>query len=196
MSQRGLSGGPAVDPLNLSTAPTAGNNFFGRSPDVPHVAPVSSGSCATARVRPSPWNGSTPWAALPRSPPPTRGRSTASPNPTPRIAPSSCSLPSMLLERAARLLPPPRIHRRRYHGLLAPHTSAGLSSSPASTRCSRSSSPLRGRDEDPRLPHRSPHGPGHPPPPEAAPPTPARRSRSGAAPGRTPPRSDARLRPR
>jgi hypothetical protein len=26
-----------------------------------------------------------------------------------------------LLERIARLVPPPRIHRHRYHGLFAPH---------------------------------------------------------------------------
>ena len=30
--------------------------------------------------------------------------------------------PLELLERLARLIPPPRIHRHRYHGLLAPHT--------------------------------------------------------------------------
>jgi hypothetical protein len=30
--------------------------------------------------------------------------------------------PLELLERLARLIPPPRVHRHRYHGLLVPHT--------------------------------------------------------------------------
>jgi hypothetical protein len=59
--------------------------------------------------------------------------------------------PLDLLERLARFVPPPRVHRHRYHGVLAPNAtlrpqvvaigrpaSAGPSFSRASTRCFRS----------------------------------------------------------
>ena len=78
------------------------------------TAPGWSGCCAIARARPSPWSGSSRSA--------TTSSSIASPKPQPDGRTELRLTPLELIERLAALIPPPRLHRHRYHGVLAPNS--------------------------------------------------------------------------
>lgn len=77
------------------------------------TAPGRSACYAIAPARPSPWSGSTSS--------PMTSSSIASSGTSPTGAPSCGEPPLELLERLAEIIhPPPRLHRHRYHGVLAP----------------------------------------------------------------------------
>ena len=76
--------------------------------------PDVSGCCAIAPAHRSPWNGyanSIPNACSTRAPSPVRGGN------GPLLL-----TPLELLDRLAALVPPPRVHRHRYFGVLAPNS--------------------------------------------------------------------------
>jgi len=83
---------------------------------------LSSVACSgTVLDRPSLWSGSTPPAASFRSTRPSLGWSTGYAMPAPEGRTELVLAPIQLPERIARLIPPPRVHRHRYHGVLAPN---------------------------------------------------------------------------
>ena len=82
---------------------------------------ASNGCSVTVLGRPSRWNGSTPPAASSLSARPSLGSSTGYPKPAPEGRTEIVLPPIQLLERIARLIPPPRVHRQRYHGVLDPN---------------------------------------------------------------------------
>ena len=85
---------------------------------------ASSGCSGTAHARPSRSSDFMLRRGSRHFPRTTHTSSTGFPNPHPTAAPSCDSLrltPLELLERLAPLIPPPRLHRHRYHGVLAPN---------------------------------------------------------------------------
>ena len=82
-------------------------------PSLSWMATRLNGLLATALVRPCRFIGS-PWSRT--------ARSSIEPSTAPLACPGGCTSPTQFLGRIAALIPPPRSHLLRYHGVFAPHS--------------------------------------------------------------------------
>ncbi|MCK7580475.1 MAG: transposase [Chromatiales bacterium] len=96
---------------------TAASRSMPRCASARTTGPGASGGCATARARRSPSSGIEQGDERRRS-------STIYPSPGAMDRPAVSLSPLELIDRLAALIPPPRLHRHRYHGVLAPPRAA------------------------------------------------------------------------
>jgi outer membrane receptor protein involved in Fe transport len=105
----------------------AGSVWMRASASRARTGQASNGCSGTVLDRPSLWSGSRSPAASSLSAHLSPGSSTGYPpkvgypSPRPRAAPRSCSHRFSSSSGSLRLIPPPRVHRHRYHGVLDPN---------------------------------------------------------------------------